>query len=425
MAELVYDETGRLLFTEEMRKEGYTILVPQMLPVMFKLVLKIFNMQGYHAEALETTGRKVVETGLKYVHNDMCYPAILTIGQLIEAVESGRYDPHKVALAITQTGGGCRASNYVHMLRKAVKRAGLEYVPIVSVNLNGLEPNPGFKLTVPFGIKLIFAMMYGDLLVDLGNQCRPYEVVPGSTDAVIDKWTDILVDLFNRHRGMSKAAMRKNMRAIIDDFAKIERTGEKKPRVGVVGEIYVKYAPLGNNNLEEFLLDEGAEVVIPGFTNFLMMKINNRYVDVDLYGGSMVKKAAMWIFQGYIGQCQKIMIEIMKEEGTFRAPEPFEHLQELVQGYLSLGNKMGEGWLLTAEMLELINSGTENVVCTQPFGCLPNHIVGKGMLRKIKIDYPMSNIVAVDYDPGATKINQENRIKLMLANAREAERKEC
>lgn len=421
MAELVYDETGRLLFTEEMRKEGYTILVPQMLPVMFKLVLKIFNRQGYRVEALETTGRRVVETGLKYVHNDMCYPAILTIGQLIEAVESGRYDSHKIALAISQTGGGCRASNYVHMLRKALKRANLEYVPVVSVNINGLEPNPGFKMSVGFGRELIFAMMYGDLLVDLGNQCRPYEINSGETDAVIDRWADKLVDLFNRGKGMSQGAMRTLMREIVADFAKICRRSENKTRVGVVGEIYVKYAPLGNNNLEEFLLSEGAEVVIPGFTNFLMMKINNRYVDVGLYGGSRLKKLGMKLFQGYIGQCQHIMIEVMKEEGTFRAPEPFSTLQELVKGYLSPGNKMGEGWLLTAEMLELIHSGTKNVVCTQPFGCLPNHIVGKGMMRKIKNDYPDSNIVAVDYDPGATKINQENRIKLMLSNAKEAQ----
>ena len=227
--------------------------------------------------------------------------------------------------------------------------------------------------------------------------------------------------MFTHGKGMSRGAMRKIMREIADDFAKIERNDIKKPRVGVVGEIYVKYAPLGNNNLEEFLLSEGAEVVVPGFTNFLMMKVNNRYVDVDLYGGSKLKKLAMWIFQGYIAQCQDVMIQVIKEEGTFRPVEPFSHLQELVKGYLSPGNKMGEGWLLTAEMLEMVNSGTNNVVCTQPFGCLPNHIVGKGMMRKIKTEYPYSNIVAVDYDPGATKINQENRIKLMLANARDSE----
>lgn len=418
MVKLVYDKTGRLLFTKEMKKE-FTLLVPQMLPVMFRFLLKIFETYGYKAEVLNTTHRAVVETGLKYVHNDTCYPAILTIGQLIEAVESGRYDSHKVALMITQTGGGCRASNYIHLLRKALKKANLEYVPVISVNINGMEPNPGFKISIPLGRKLIFGMMYGDFLVLLGNQCRPYEIKKGETDALIEFWTDKLVELITKGKAMSIRQMKSYMSEIVRDFAKIERSDVKKPRVGVVGEIYIKYAPLGNNNLEDFLMSEGAEIVVPGVTDFLILKVNNRYVDVDLYGGSKLKKFAMNIFQGYIKKCQSTMIDVITEEGTFRPPEHFEHLQELVKGYLGPGNKMGEGWLLTAEMLELINSGTNNIVCTQPFGCLPNHIVGKGMMRKIKDDYPDSNVVAVDYDPGATRINQENRIKLMLSNAKE------
>ncbi len=418
MAELVYDETGRLLFTKEMQKE-YTLLVPQLLPVTFRLLVKLAELQGgYHIEILETNNQKVIETGLKYVHNDMCYPAILSIGQLIEAVESGRYDKHKVALLITQTGGGCRASNYIHLLRKALVRAGLDYIPVISVNLNGLEKNPGFSITIPLGIRMIFAMMYGDLLVHLGNQCRPYELVPGTTDALITSWTDRIVELFTAGKGLGFRAMRLYMHEMVRNFAAIERTGDKKPRVGIVGEIYVKYAPLGNNNLEEFLLKEGAEVVVPGVTDFITFKVNNRYVDVGLYGGSKLKKFAMWIFQSFVIKCQNIMIEVVKEEGSFRAMVPFSTLQELVRGYVGYGNKMGEGWLLTAEMLELIHSGTNNIVCTQPFGCLPNHVAGKGMMRKLKDDYPDSNIVAVDYDPGATKINQENRIKLMLANSK-------
>ncbi len=417
MAELVYDETGRLLFTEEMAKE-YTIVVPQLLPVTFRMLKKLVELEGgYHIEILETTGQKVVETGLKYVHNDMCYPAILSIGQLIEAVESGRYDTNKLALMITQTGGGCRASNYIHLLRKALKKAGLEHVPVISLNLNGMEKNPGFKLSIPLGVRCIFAMMYGDLLVHVGNQCRPYEVEKGATDSLIESWTDKLVGLFTENKGLGFGAMRRYMKEIVADFAKLERAGEPKPRVGIVGEIYVKYAPLGNNNLEEFLLKEGAEPVVPGVTDFITFKVNNRFVDVDLYGGSKFKKLGMWIFQNFVIQCQNIMIEVIEEEGTFRAMAHFSELQEVVKGYLGCGNKMGEGWLLTAEMLELIHSGTNNIVCTQPFGCLPNHVAGKGMMRKLKDDYPDSNIVAVDYDPGATKINQENRIKLMLANA--------
>ena len=424
MAELVYDETGRLLFTEDMAKE-YTLVVPQMLPVTFRMLVKLLELErGYHIEVLETNTQKVVETGLKYVHNDMCYPAILSIGQLIEAAESGRYDTHKLALMITQTGGGCRASNYIHLLRKALKKAGLEYIPVISINLSGMEKNPGFKLSLKLGVRCVFAMMYGDLLVHIGNQCRPYEVEKGATDTLIESWTDKLVDLFTENKGLGFGAMRRYMREIVADFSKIERTNEKKPRVGIVGEIYVKYAPLGNNNLEEFLLKEGAEPVVPGVTDFIIFKVNNRYVDVGLYGGSIFKKAAMWIFQNFVIKCQNIMIEVIEEEGTFRPMSHFSELQELVKGYLGYGNKMGEGWLLTAEMLELIHSGTNNIVCTQPFGCLPNHVAGKGMMRKLKDDYPNSNIVAVDYDPGATKINQENRIKLMLANALRHERSE-
>ena len=417
MAELMYDETGRLLFTEEMKRE-YTILMPQMLPVMFHLLKRIIELEGYTIEILTSTDRKIVETGLKYVHNDTCYPALLVIGQLIEAVQSGRYDPHKVALLISQTGGGCRASNYIHLLRKALKKAGLEYIPVISINLSGLEKNPGFKIPVSVGRRMVYGMMYGDLLVHLGNQCRPYELEKGATDSLISRWTDDLVDLFVHGKGMSRGQMKRYMEKITRDFAAIPRSTEKKIRVGIVGEIYIKYAPLGNNNLEDFLLNEGVEVIVPGITDFMLFKFNNRSVDVDLYGGSRLKKFAIGVAQRYIESCQKIMIGVIREEGTFRAMGTFADLQNVIKGYLGYGNKMGEGWLLTAEMLELIHSGTPNIVCTQPFGCLPNHVVGKGMMRRLKVDFPDSNIVAVDYDPGATRINQENRIKLMLANAK-------
>ncbi len=417
MAELVYDETGRLLFTEEMKKE-YTIIMPQMLPVMFHLLKKIIELEGYKIDILTSTNREIVETGLKYVHNDTCYPALLVIGQLIEAVQSGRYDPHKVALLISQTGGGCRASNYIYLLRKALNKAGLEYIPVISINLSGLEKNLGFDIPLKVGRRMIYGMMYGDLLIHLGNQCRPYELEKGATDTLISRWTDDLVDLFVKGRGMNRRHMKKYMRVMTNEFAAIPRSSEKKIRVGIVGEIYIKYAPLGNNNLEDFLLAEGVEVIVPGITDFILFKINNRFVDVELYGGSRLKRIGMYLFQRYIEGCQRIMIDVVEEQGSFRPAVPFSYLQELTGGYLGPGNKMGEGWLLTAEMLELIHSGTPNIVCTQPFGCLPNHVVGKGMMRKLKVDYPHSNIVAVDYDPGATRINQENRIKLMLANAK-------
>ena len=417
MAKLEYDKDGRLLFTKEMKKE-YTLLMPQMLPVTFSMMKKVFELYGHKIDMLTTTHRGIVETGLKYVHNDTCYPALLVIGQLMEAVNSGQYDKHKIGLLISQTGGGCRASNYIHLLRKALEKAGLEYIPVVSVNMSGLESNPGFKMSLPIIRRLIPGMIYGDFIVWLANQCKPYEAAAGTTDGLIMTWTDRLIEMFGHGKALRKKEMSEIMKQIAADFAKIEITGERnKPRVGIVGEIYVKYAPLGNNGLEQFLLDEGCEPVVPGLTDFMIFKINNRAVDVDLYHGSKLKKLVASKFQKYIENIQAVMIEAIKTQPVFRPMGTFKDLQTLIKGYLGYGNKMGEGWLLTAEMLELIHQGTNNIVCTQPFGCLPNHIVGKGMIRRLKDDYPNSNIVAIDYDPGATKINQENRIKLMIANA--------
>jgi len=417
LANLKYDKNSRLLFTKEMKKE-YTLLMPQMLPVTFSMMKKVFELYGYKMEMLTTTHRGIVETGLKYVHNDTCYPALLVIGQLLEAVNSGKYDKHKIGLLISQTGGGCRASNYIHLLRKALEKAGMPYIPVVSVNLSGLDKNPGFKMSLPIIRRLAAGMIYGDLIVWLANQCKPYEAKAGASDDLTAQWTDKLIEMFGHGKGLRKKDMQEIMKEITADFAKIEIIGERnKPRVGVVGEIYVKYAPLGNNGLEQFLLDEGCEPVVPGLTDFMIFKINNRAVDVDLYYGSKLKKRLAETFQKYIEGLQRTMIEAVKTQPVFRPMGTFADLQRLVKGYLGYGNKMGEGWLLTAEMLELIHTGTNNIVCTQPFGCLPNHIVGKGMIRRLKDDYPNSNIVAIDYDPGATKINQENRIKLMIANA--------
>ena len=415
MAKLEYDSTGRLLFTEEMRKE-YTILIPQMLPVHFGLFAKLLERTGYNVAILNNDSRSVVDNGLKYVHNDACYPALLVIGQMIDAIQNGGYDPHKVALLITQTGGGCRASNYIHMLRKALEKAGLEYVPVLSLSF-GLEKNPGFHWTVSLIRQLIYGMMYGDLIMNVANQVRPYEVNKGDTTAKVEHWMNELLDRFDRGDGMSRKKMKIILDEICADFKSIPVAGEPKVRVGVVGEIYIKFSSLGNNQLEQFLLDEGAEPVVPGLTDFLIFKIYNRVSDVEMFGGSKLKEAVCKFFMGYVEKCQLDMIDSLNKAG-FRAPGTFSDLHKLVGGYLNDGCKMGEGWLLTAEMLELIHSGTPNIVCAQPFGCLPNHIVGKGMIRVLKDDYPDSNIVAVDYDPGATKINQENRIKLMLSNAK-------
>ena len=417
MAELVYDKTGRLLFTKEMKKE-YTILMPQMLPIHFGMFQKMLQLEGYNVVQLNNEGQAVVDEGLKYVHNDTCYPALLVIGQFLDAIKHGGYDSHKVALFITQTGGGCRASNYIHLLRKALEKAGMGYIPVISISF-GLEKNPGFHLTIPLLRRLIYAMMYGDLIMNVANQVRPYEVNAGETDALVETWKNRLIDRFQQGKGMSRKQMQAGFKEICDAFkaVPVENFGSKV-RVGVVGEIYVKFSSLGNNQLEKFLLSEGAEPVVPGLTDFLIFKIFNREVDVNIYGGKWIKKKVCQIFKGYVEQCQQDMIDALNNSHYFKAPGTFEDLHRLVHGYLGEGCKMGEGWLLTAEMLELIHSGTPNIVCAQPFGCLPNHIVGKGMVRRLKDDYPDSNIVAIDYDPSATKINQENRIKLMLANGK-------
>ena len=417
MAKLVYNEQGRLLFTEEMKQE-YTLLMPQMLPVHFTMLKKVFELHGYKIDMLTTNHRGIVNEGLKYVHNDTCYPALLVIGQLIDAVKSGKYDPHKVGLLITQTGGGCRASNYIHLLRKALERAGYSYIPVVSVNLSGLEKNPGFSLGVKKLVQMAYSMIYGDLIVHMANQCRPYEIVEGETDRRVAKWVERLTKEFSGKGSFRPSHMRENFRKIVDDFASLPVNRVPKVRVGIVGEIYIKYAPLGNNNLEEFLLSEDCEPVVPGLVDFIIFKCDNRVEDHKLYGGRTVEALGAGVIQKYCRKLQRDMIAAVKRHPEFRAPCTFDHIKELVKGYLGYGNKMGEGWLLTGEMLELVESGIVNIVCTQPFGCLPNHVAGKGMVRKIKENHPESNIVCVDYDPGATRINQENRIKLMLANAR-------
>lgn len=416
MAELKYDETGRLLFTEEMRRE-YTILIPQMLPVHFGFFSKLLDRTGYHTHILKNDGRSVIDNGLKYVHNDACYPALLVIGQMIDAIQSGEFDSHKVALMITQTGGGCRASNYIHMLRKALEKAGLAHIPVISLSF-GLEKNPGFHWSLSLIRRLIYGMMYGDLIMNVANQVRAYEITAGDTANKVEHWMNELLNRFDAGKGMSRRHMQEIFDEICCDFKSIPTEGSPKVRVGVVGEIYIKFSSLGNNHLEQFLLDEGTEPVVPGLTDFIIFKIYNRISDVDMFGGSRFKQILCGFFMHYIEKCQADMITALENAG-FRAPGPFRQLHSLIGGYLNDGCKMGEGWLLTAEMLELIHSGTPNIVCAQPFGCLPNHIVGKGMLRVLKDDYPSSNIVTVDYDPGATKINQENRIKLMLANAKE------
>ncbi len=398
---------------------GYTILLPNMAEIHFTLIHNVFSNYGYNAVLLHNTGRAVVDTGLKYVHNDTCYPALLVIGQMINALDSGKYDVHKTALMITQTGGGCRASNYIHLLRKALKKAGYGFVPVISLNLSGLEKNSGFKIRISMARKMLSSLIYGDMIMLLKNQVKPYEKNLGETDALVAKWIDDISEMFKRGKGYSLGKLRKLLPQISQSFAQIPVNNIEKTKVGVVGEIYVKYSPLANNFLEDFLATQDCEVMVPGLLGFILFKTDNRLEDIRLYGGKKLKKIVMTLAMKYMTQVETVFISAVKAHGNFTAPCTYAHLKELIEPVIGYGCKMGEGWLLTAEMMELAEHGYGNIVCAQPFGCLPNHIVGKGMIRKLRGIYPDSNIVPIDYDPGATMVNQENRIKLMLAVARE------
>ncbi len=411
MAELIYNEHGRLLFTEEMRKE-YTILIPMMLPIHFTLLEKIFNLHGYKVKLLKTNHRQIVDEGLRNVHNDTCYPALLVIGQLMDALKSGEYDINKTALMITQTGGGCRASNYINLLRKALKKNGYSHVPVVSLNMSNMEKNPGFKLSVKLLYQLVSAICYADVLMWLANQVRPYEINSGDADKVVDAWVEKLI---NSNIGVSDFT--KKTKQIIESFEAVPIKKVPKIKVGIVGEIYIKYAPLGNNCLEEFLRNEGVEVVVPGLLDFIIFMCDHHIVDTKLYHVRYKKYFASATLKKFLISMQNKMINAISES-SFAPPQHFEKTKALSAPYVSPSNKMGEGWLLTAEMVELIHSGVDNIICAQPFGCLPNHIVGKGMIRRIRENHPDSNVVAIDYDPGSTRVNQENRIKLMLSTAK-------
>ena len=403
-------------FTEEMKKD-YTILVPNMLPVHFKLLISLFRANGYNVELLETNGPQIAETGLKYTHNDTCYPAILVVGQMMDALLSGKYDVNKTALIMFQTGGGCRASNYISLIRKALKKANMEQVPVISLNFYGMENHPGFKLSPKILHSMVYAVCYGDLIMSLVNQVRPYETNNGEAEALAEKWTSILGhELANEKIRYIK--VKENYKAIIADFAKIPMVKTDRPKVGIVGEIFVKYSPLANNDLERFLIKEGAEVVVPGLIDFCLYCIYNSIMDYRLYGKNK-KTYLVWKF-AYRIFCKKKndISKLIEQDGTFDGWTEFDKITDIASSVISLAVKMGEGWLLTSEMVELAESGCANIVCTQPFGCLPNHICGKGMMKPLKELMPDINIVAIDYDAGASRVNQENRLKLMLSNAK-------
>ena len=422
--EIRRDKSGRVIFDRWM-KEEYTILFPMMAPIHFSLLQRVFDHYGFHTRLLTDTSPEIAQTGLKYIQNDMCYPAILSCGQMIHALQNGDYDLRKVALMITQTGGGCRASNYIMLLRKGLKRAGMGDIPVISLNLSGLEPNPGLHISLPMIRRCLAAVLYGDMLMCLKNQSEPYEVRKGEAEGKVRSWIDRLSAEMLHGEGYKMKYVKQNLSEIVKDFASIEQDGRRRVKVGIVGEIYVKYAALGNNNLELFLRSQDCEVNLPGMLNFFLFKVDNRIDDCKLYGGHHLKKFVCQKLFDYCSKIQDAFSEAIAQNSRFQVPTKYSHVKELVKGINGYGNKMGEGWLLTGEMLELAESGYENIVCTQPFGCLPNHISGKGMIRRVIEAFPKANIVAVDYDAGAPKVNQENRIKLMLSIARENLEKEA
>lgn len=410
-------------FTKKM-KETHKILAPDIFPIHMELIKQIFLMYGYDLEILKSRGKHVVDKGLEHVHNDMCYPAICMTGQQLHALTSGEYDPHRCALIQFQTGGGCRASNYIWLLRKALHNMRMDDVPVISVSFTGMEKCDGFKITPMMISKAMVAIIYGDMLMLLRNQVRPYEVNAGDCQRVIDKWYAELASQFRRNQGLFGKRFRQNLYRIARDFHEIPRKNEKKIRVGIVGEIYVKYSPFGNNGLEEFLDSQGCEYMVPGVLGFFQFMFDNKQTDYRLYGtgrkSALISRAGMRL----TNRIERTFREVLSEFPEFQTPTSFESIRALGDRVIGRGVKMGEGWLLPAEVAELIEKGYSNVICAQPFGCLPNHVVGKGTIRTLRQMYPNANIFPIDYDAGASKVNQENRIKLMLALARDAQTNE-
>ena len=400
-------------FTKEMKKD-YTILIPQMSPIHFDLLTPAFRHCGYNVEILPEMGKQAVDTGLKYVNNDACYPSLIVVGQIMTALTSGKYDLNKTAVIISQTGGGCRATNYIGFIRRALAKNGYGQIPVISLSVQGIEKNEGFKFTPALLVRALQGVIYGDLFMRVLYRVRPYEKVKGSANHLHEVWKKRCIKSLEKAR---YGEFKKNIRGIIRDFDRLPITDEKKPRVGIVGEILVKFLPDANNHLVELLEEEGAEAVMPDLLDFMFYSFYNSNFKAE-YLGKSTKAAklcnmAISALEAYRGFLRKEL----ERSDRFTAPPHIEELAEYAKPIVSLGNQTGEGWFLTGEMVELIKQGAPNIVCTQPFACLPNHVVGKGVIKELRRKYPESNIVAIDYDPGASEVNQVNRIKLMLATA--------
>ena len=405
----------KAVFTPEMRKE-YTILCPQMSPIHFDLLVPAFKTCGYNIEVLHNDGREAVDVGLKYVNNDACYPSLMVVGQIMDAVLSGKYDLSKTAILMTQTGGGCRATNYIGFIRRALEKAGHPEIPVISLNVSGLEKQPGFQITLPLLTKGMYGVVFGDIFMRCLYRMRPYEAVPGSANAMHEKWKKKCIE-FLCLKNPTYFGFTKLCREIIADFDNLPILDIQKPRVGIVGEILVKFMPAANNYLVELLESEGAEAVVPDLLDFLFYCFYNSNFKAKELG--MSKRTAFLCNSGikFLEFIRSTSRKAFAESRHFSTPADIRELAEYAKPIVSLGNQTGEGWFLTGEMMELIHEGVNNIVCTQPFGCLPNHVVGKGVIKEIRRQYPLANIVAIDYDPGASEVNQLNRIKLMLSTA--------
>ncbi len=409
----------RAHYTKQMQRERWTILAPQMSPIHFDIIEPVFRRYGYNFEVLKNDDRGAIDMGLKYVNNDACFPSITVVGQFMEAVLSGRYDTDHLALIMSQTGGCCRASNYIAFIRRALEKAGLEHIPVISFNANGMETNEGFRLKPAMIAAGFKGVVLGDVLMRCLYRVRPYELEKGSADALHRKWRDICIEsLTSAHPKYSYAQL---CRGIVADFdaLPIDET-LRKPRVGVVGEILVKYMPLANNHVVELLEREGAEAVVPDLLDFFAATVYEQDYRHTHFGQSWKCSASAKLGVPLLERIRKPAGDALRASRRFDAPCSIAHVAGLARPFLSIGNQYGEGWFLAGEMVELITSGTPNIVCIQPFACLPNHVVGKGVIKALRAAYPASNIVAVDYDPGASEVNQLNRIKLMLTAAQRA-----
>lgn len=412
---VVSSSYNRVTFTKDMKKD-YTLLCPQMSPIHFDLLEPAIRSFGYNIEVLQNDNRSAIDVGLKYVNNDACYPSLIVIGQIMDALLSGKYDLDHTAVFMSQTGGGCRASNYIGFIRRALEKAGMPQIPVISVNANGMETNPGFTFTPGLVTKSMQAIVYGDVFMRVLYATRPYEKEPGSANALHDKWKARCAASLSKS-SVSMVEFGRNIRGIVRDFDALPRLNVKKPKVGIVGEILVKFSPLANNHIVELLEAEGAEAVMPDLMDFLLYCFYNSNFKADHLGG---KRSTAWLCNlgiSLLEYFRKVARKELAASKHFTPPSRIWELADMAKEYVSLGNQTGEGWFLTGEMLELIHTGVKNIVCTQPFGCLPNHIVGKGVIKELRSSHQDANIIAVDYDPGASEVNQLNRIKLMLATA--------